>query len=122
MSGASVEFLERFFAGTESDIEIRPIRKGARPGVQTFSRDPAVLTTAIMNCVERNENAYFGCTTRRGKVGDKAHAAELVAFWCDLDFKDVPEPESLKRIAEFPVAPSIIINSGGGLHVYWLLI
>jgi hypothetical protein len=120
MSTTSAQFLERFFAGTECDIEIRPIRNN-KPEKQIFTRDAATLARAIADSVARKANIYFGVATRRGKRGDKAHAAEVVAFWCDLDFKDVPEAEALARIAEFPVACSLLIHSGGGLHVYWFL-
>ncbi len=35
-----------------------------------------------------------------------------------MSAKDVPEAEARKRIASFPIPPTIVIESGGGFHVY----
>jgi hypothetical protein len=42
----SMDFLERFFDGTEHNIEIRSIANGSSTH-QTFSRDQATLAAAI---------------------------------------------------------------------------
>lgn len=111
-------FLSSFFAGTQHDIELRtvPLVK------QIFTRDPKLLKEFISK--NSQTNVYFGCCTREGKKGDKEHARELVAFWVDMDFKDfgaTPEEECDRFLQSFPLPPSILINSGGGFHVYWLL-
>jgi hypothetical protein len=120
MNTTSAEFLERFFAGTEHNVEIRSIHNGG-PTQQTFSRDPAVLAAAIRSCLGVKMNVYFGCATRREKDGTAAGVAEITSLWCDLDSKTAPKEDALGKIKEFPVEPSIIIDSGGGFHVYWLL-
>jgi archaellum biogenesis ATPase FlaH len=110
-------FLFKFFAGTRHDIELRtvPLVK------QLFTRDEKLIQEFISK--NSKTNIYFGCCTREGAKGDKEHARELVAFWVDLDFKDFgSSPEEWEATLNiFPLQPSLIINSGGGLHVYWLL-
>jgi hypothetical protein len=45
----------------------------------------------------------------------------LHCLYADLDFKDVPEPEARHRLTDFPLRPSVVVASGGGLQAYWLL-
>ena len=69
-----------------------------------------------------HENVYVGVSTRReiGR-GDKAGCRELWVAFADLDFKDIAEPTARQRLRDSPLAPSLIIESGGGLHCYWTL-
>src|SRR5262249_1812408 len=43
------------------------------------------------------------------------------AVFCDLDYKNVTPDEAQLRIQRFPLQPSITVESGGGLHLYWIL-
>jgi hypothetical protein len=52
----------------------------------------------------------------------------LAALFVDIDFKAVqahpnalPEDQSRALLSTFPLEPSIVVHTGGGLHVYWLL-
>ncbi|MDA1305470.1 MAG: phage/plasmid primase, P4 family [Nitrospirae bacterium] len=68
------------------------------------------------------QDIYLGVATRRdGKNGKLENCQDLGALFMDLDFKDEPEERARKRLREFSLTPSILIQSGGGLHVYWLL-
>jgi hypothetical protein len=74
----------------------------------------------------RRMAAYFGVALRtqsaaKDRKGDRAHCHWLTALYVDADFKLLGEIETRRRLAEFPLPPSIVVNSGGGLHVYWLL-
>lgn len=69
-----------------------------------------------------NENLFFGVATRKdSSSGALSNCAELHALFVDLDLKDIPEAEARTKLERFPLKPSIVIGSGGGLHVYWLL-
>src|SRR5262245_40343881 len=73
-----------------------------------------------------HQNLYFGVAVRRPddtgwiSLGRK-HAAELTALFCDIDFKNTDEQTVRTQLRQCPKLPSIVINSGGGLHCYWLL-
>jgi putative DNA primase/helicase len=71
------------------------------------------------------ENIYFGVATRIEKDGTLAggakHCGAFHALFIDYDFKETSEEDALALLAVCPVRPSIVISSGGGLHVYWLL-
>jgi hypothetical protein len=69
----------------------------------------------------KNENIYFGVSTRVKGDGTKAGIRQIPALWIDIDFKDLTEGkiEVQKRIRDFPLKPTFVINSGGGLHIYF---
>lgn len=64
------------------------------------------------------------CATAIRKPGAKTFGKEsviaLTGLWVDLDFSRTPEAEARERLAEFPMKPSAVIHSGGGLHVHFL--
>lgn len=82
---------------------------------------------------DRAARAFFFCVaTLRpdaksdrpgGSPRSKANVSELTLLWADIDFKDqeLDETEILARIRTLPCPPSIIVRSGNGLHLYWLL-
>ncbi|MCM3724583.1 hypothetical protein M3226_02555 [Neobacillus cucumis] len=80
-----------------------------------------------------NCNVYFGVGVRRNKLGEyKRGKNEDVLFlpgvWVEIDLNGgvhaadkLPSEEDAQVILNtFPLKPSIIIHSGGGLHCYWL--
>ena len=79
------------------------------------------------------QNVYFNVAlvhdtpTGRGKAED---VTGLVALWADVDFQSMAHAgkalpanaEDFERIIpELPVPPSVIVDSGNGRHLYWLL-
>jgi hypothetical protein len=66
---------------------------------------------------------YVGVVTRDSRHGRSlAHCRSLHSLFVDLDFKDFgSEAEARSRLAAFPLPPSIIVASGGGLQCYWRL-
>lgn len=64
--------------------------------------------------------------------GTEENALSSMVVWCEFDFMDlqnaeghkgrVIDPDTAKKwLKEFPVKPSILIKSGGGIQCYWLL-
>ena len=49
------------------------------------------------------------------------HCQTLTTLFVDADFKLMGEEETRRRIAASPLPPSLVVHSGGGLHVYWVL-
>jgi hypothetical protein len=108
------EFLRRFFENTSHAVELRALPSTDR----IFTRRLGSARNFVK--AHENENLYFGCATREGG-GEKKHCVEIPALWLDMDFKAIPEDEAWELIRQFPISPSVIVASGGGLHVYWLL-
>jgi hypothetical protein len=63
---------------------------------------------------------YVAVATRKDATSGKLeNCRDLAALFVDLDFKVTAEPEARDRLARFPLHPSAIVQSGGGLHTYW---
>ncbi len=91
-----------------------------------------VISTYLKN--RQIADLYFSVGLQRspdnGKAG-RGVATDIVAIpglWLDLDCKEgshsqvnLPsKEEALNFLTEMPLQPSILVDSGGGLHVYWL--
>ena len=111
------EFLRTLFAGCRYPVEFRPVPPNLK---SLFTRDPADLRQLSAQCEGRKLNLFFGIATREGG-GTKSHCREIPALWTDIDFKNQPEQEAKERLKQFSLQPSAIVESGGGLHTYWLL-
>lgn len=125
-------FLEAIFGESfEGEIEIRvlcdvergrpPVTRKWYPSIQALLDDlPRILPIAQ----RANAGIFFGVLLRREiGVGKAEHTLPGRVLWCDIDFKHFSggEAEARALLASFPVPPSIIVRSGGGLHCYWLL-
>src|SRR5258708_2844973 len=101
--------------------DLRALIPGAPPA--TFSC-PADNLVGVDEFATRHgdRNVFVGVAPREdvhGRNIDACHA--LYALFADQDFKDFPELEARERLAAFPLAPSAVVASGGGLQSYWFL-
>ncbi len=65
----------------------------------------------------RNSEIYMGVAPRTRRGGGLADCALPTALWIDAD----NEKDTRAELALFDLDPSMIVRSGRGLHVYWLL-
>jgi len=113
-----VDFLRALFAGCQGLLELRALPSKAR----TFAGlgDHGAARTFVSN--HANENVYVAVATRLdASGGDLAHCLHLPALFIDVDFKTTPREQARDAIRRFPLRPSIVVRSGGGVHSYWLL-
>jgi hypothetical protein len=111
---STAEFVVRFFVRTRYAFELRALPSKAR----RFTRKPEEVEQFISE--HTHENLFFGIATRDGG-GTREDCRELPAVWADIDFKNTPETSALALLDSFPLRPSAVIESGGGLHLYWML-
>ncbi len=107
--------------------------------VKSFKRgDPKMSTRYFPNIdilakehYGEERDVYFGICPRERMKAEKEHVHYIVALWADLDigsegheekktFFEGPQ-QAARAIRSFPRAPSIIVESGRGAHLYWLL-
>ncbi len=79
----------------------------------------------------RDENVFFGVCPRESMRPGQESIRYAVALWAGLDLgtdrfsgKDghyQGPAQAAKAVRSFPLAPSIVVESGLGLHLYWLL-
>jgi len=67
-------------------------------------------------------NLYMGVAERRKATkSTKENCCRLSVMFVDIDFKDTSQAEARVLLAAFSLSPSVVLHSGNGLHVYWLL-
>jgi hypothetical protein len=73
---------------------------------------------------DRPRRGLFVCvSTVADNRRNKDNVRETVCLHADVDFKnlDCDEPTIRAALETLPTPPSIVIRSGNGLHLYWLL-
>lgn len=123
-------FLPALFDDLDGFIEIRVIedKKGGGLVDRKWFPDRGRLLEDLPELLrlaeERNAAVFYGVLPRSGQGKGKAKdTLPGRVAWADLDFKDYAdgEAEARERIKQLPIPPSIIVRSGHGLHLYWLL-
>lgn len=117
-----MQFIRELFKGTSDLIEIREI--------QDTSKQLFFNSETIKDYIPpEDKNIYFGVYARKTRLNGKANnCTDTRVLWCDIDSFDrllsVPERvEDIKarvKAAGLP-NPSILLSSGNGIHLYWLL-
>lgn len=118
------DFLKLFYhAAPYGWLELTLLKADCYPRVYWLEL-PNLLNQAQIDYLhEANEdgwNVYYGVTVRRErKDKGRAHVADALftrVLWADMDEKT---PEAYQRLQS--AYPSVIVDSGGGYHGYWLL-
>lgn len=133
------QFLEALYAGQSGVLELRTVPLANTPDERRVAAEMRDFLAVANGCVDmtrvdrflqrtssRQMAAYFGVALRTpaaatDRKGGGAYCQTLTALFVDCDFKYLGDAESRRRFADFPLEPSIVVKSGGGLHLYWLL-
>lgn len=122
----SADFLNRLFGETVQAVELRACSNDRSGGASSvFTREDAAW---LSFCVDKDRDGtgiYFGVCTRREGVtsGSQANVVECPALWVDIDCakQGITGDQATSALAYLPCPPAIVVNSGGGLHAYWVL-
>src|SRR5690606_12993585 len=136
-----VSFLGVLFEPGDT-ITLRPIetwtedkRKGTRvdyKGIVCLKITDDVKTSQLLHnicdsrmrrSIQERTNTFFGVCPRfdeRGKYEKAWQIRTVRALWADIDHATV-EDVVTRIVAVGLPRPSLIISSGNGVHVYWLL-
>lgn len=122
------DFLRNFFGPrSEGQIELRSFLNESAAGQapkRVFTRDPKIVTSFVKKWDTEGRGMFFGVATRKKGThgGGKEDLHELLCLHVDidvekyeLDFQDV-----LTELLYLDHRPTYVINSGFGLHAYWL--
>jgi len=95
--------------------------KGQKVINDSYPADDLSAVNSFAEC-HSSWNVYVGVAPRKNRTERGADGcAGLYAVFADIDFKESSEVEARARLDAFALRPSMIVNTGGGLHVYWLL-
>src|SRR5687768_6354620 len=87
-----------------------------------YRLDDRVGIRAFLNNHALSRDCYVSMATYADDSSATAdNAVHLSSLFCDLDFKTSSEEEARRRLGNFLYPPSIVWNSGGGLHCVWML-
>jgi len=80
---------------------------------------------------QADQQVFFGVCPHENMKPDKSNIQYVVALWVGLDLGPegfsgrqshfFGQAQAAKAIRSFPLPPSIIVESGWGVHLYWLL-
>jgi len=119
------QFLEVLFPELhESFIEVRLIKPDHVLPPTFYESIEQLLNAMPQGIGEQNGfNVYFGACLRSRRDGKKDAVKLVWSLWVDLDAKAFGggKSEALKRLREFPLSPTAIVDSGHGYHAYWRL-
>jgi len=126
------DFLEALFADYYKEhrgfILVKSLKRG---DPKTSTRYFPNIEILAKEHYGEERDVYFGICPRERMKAEKEHIHYLVALWADLDIGEEGHEEkkkffegpqqAAKAIRSFTRAPSIIVESGRGAHLYWLL-
>lgn len=135
---AAGQFLREIFRGIPNDARITISAPTGPNNTNWISEHCDSFDTAVEMAAEADKhdyNVYVGVGARcKGLEHDqRGRKVEVVGFgclWLDLDIGKVghaadnctpDEDAAAELLKQMPHSPSIVVRSGGGLHVYWLL-
>jgi hypothetical protein len=118
----SINFLKSLYRNCDQgfvNIRFLPSAKNIFIPLSEIDTIPSFLES------HKYEDAYFAVATRENKEGTKQGITQIPALWVDLDWEvasNAKGGEDLYRIFfDFPLEPTLINLSGGGIHAYWRL-
>ncbi len=105
-------------------VEVRAIHPGGKPTLQEWVR-ACEVGDLYATCVDWNRQdygVYYGVNPRFREGGKAADVQYVRSLCVDFDEPDTPAEALLQRIddANLP-APTVVVFTGGGHHVYWRL-
>jgi len=125
-------FLNKFFpkdieigGDSQAFVEFRFI--GHDLATSEFHPVDELSTNLISKCFgiaeSKRANLFFGVGARKSmNSGKKENIGYINAAWVDIDEKDsLRKDEAMKLLNEWVLKPTYIIDSGHGIHAYWIL-
>ena len=113
-----------YFKDHDGYVELRMIGKTVVPKWLPRGEITEADWEEISSC-NKTHHVYFGVNPRPlSKEKKQEDIRDLVCLWADVDGKDFAgggKEAALKSISDFPLPPSIIVDSGHGYHCYWVL-
>ena len=104
-------------------IEIRYKKPGITGLAQRWAEGVSELVQnlAAQSGKIKEWEMWFGVCPRTGQDGSKKAVKRVHTLWADVDFKDFQKESLENALGALDHQPHIRINSGHGMHLYWLL-
>lgn len=124
----TIKFLDAIRSNVTDEhlTEIRtidPANQGPGAAKSTFFC-PGSAQSMAAHCLRQAEagrNVYVGVLPRSRHSGRADAIHSVNALWIELDRKVSDAADHLEAYESSPIPPSIVVDSGGGWHLYWIL-
>jgi hypothetical protein len=121
----TLDFLQAVFGATEGgDVFFSSLSSNGGGICSLASRDADAIEEFLAKHNDPTRGSYFCPSALR--IGAKGRSKDSVQFitgiHCDIDYKNIDKPraEIRRAIDQTALPASVIVESGGGLHCYWL--
>lgn len=131
----TVKFLDALYGDAAGLIALWRLDTKATSWIDRKA-EPWKIDEFVAAAKKKPFDAYFAVCLQKEvlKARNTNESAYIVpGFWSDIDFADKPKDADKKRtkiyptaeaaeivLKKMPVAPSLRVRTGGGIHVYWL--
>lgn len=123
-SSPALRLFAEMYADYNGVIELRALPSTTRKFVHH-----GVMAAAVARFVQdhRAEDLFYGVALRRQPQAGQTPRGALIdcvalpALFSDIDFKVTAAAHAREALRRFPLTPSAVVRSGGGVHFYWLL-
>lgn len=112
--------------GIEGDwkIEVRPLFPNGKVDTDNrkwfTSRDQFI--EHVLQIADQSRHVYASVNPRNGNKGTKESSPYVFQIVADLDFKSgYAQEDRDSQLEDFPLEPTLLVNSGGGYQAYWTL-
>ena len=131
----TLEFLQKVYGELRDGyLTVSTLEKDGRVNTRWFEHGQLDKMAAYAVESGKTKNTYFGVNPRvkaldRYHRGEKEDIASVIGAFSDFDIrgkahaeKALPETkeELMAFLSALPKAPSLLVESGNGLHAYWL--
>jgi len=110
-----INYAEHLFAELDGLIEIREI-KGSDSKSIFFEN----IDQLEQYKVPTDKNIFIGMFTRAKRSGKAINCKTTKALWLDFDNTTLEHAQEVIKATGLP-EPSYYVNSGHGIHTYWIL-
>jgi len=127
-------FLGAWFASLPSGelCEVRPLnkRRGQKPLPQSWHSSQDTAEEYIKSAVEHGDDVYIGALPRRVRKGGAEAIGSHCWLWADVDYGNTghaapayypDRAAALRAIQAIQLVPTILVETGGGFHVWYAL-
>lgn len=103
-------------------IEIRALdhHKGGTVVAREWFPTPAAAVEWVKT-LNMGWEIYYGVNPRLGRGGSKVDVGRVLVGHADLDWAKQGEEEARAALDAYEYAPTWVVHSGNGLHVYWAI-
>jgi P4 family phage/plasmid primase-like protien len=127
LAPVAIAFIKLLFHGTEFPVYFSSLANdrddAAQPREQhVHTRLPEDVERFLTKWDRRGRGMFFCVATLEQRKRNKDNAREIAFLWVDVDFKGIDSTQDVSEaLARLRYPPSVTVQSGHGLHLYWLL-